>query len=106
SELRPYSNTELNKLYEFLVNHPDLAIEIAGYTDSKGTDDYNIALSKARAAAVVNYLKQKGIEEKRLTAAAHGESDPIAPNKKADGSDDPDGRQLNRRVELKIIDVK
>ncbi len=106
AELRPYSNTELNNLHEFLKSHPDLAVEIAGYTDSKGTDEYNNALSKARAEAVVNYLKQKGIDQKRLTAVGHGKADPVAPNKKADGSDDPDGRQLNRRVELKIIDVK
>ncbi|HXB39775.1 MAG TPA: OmpA family protein, partial [Bacteroidia bacterium] len=104
--LRPYSNVELNKLYDFLIKHPNLAVEISGYTDSKGTDGYNANLSMERANAVINFLVEKGIKKERLTANGYGKSDPIAPNKKADGTDNPEGRQLNRRVELKIIDVK
>jgi len=106
SELRPNSNVELNRLYNFLIKHPNLAIEIAGYTDSKGTDDYNSNLSLARATAVINFLIEKGVAKERLVAVGLGKSDPLAPNQKADGTDDPDGRQLNRRVEIKITDIK
>jgi len=106
STLRPYSNVELNRLYTFLDKHPNLAIEIAGYTDSKGTDEYNNNLSQARANAVINYLENKGIKKERMIAQGRGKADPIAPNQKIDGSDSPDGRQLNRRVELKIIEIK
>jgi len=104
--LRPYSNVELNRLFNFLTKHSSLAVEIAGYTDSKGNDDYNTALSIERAMAVINYLVEKGIKKERMVAVGYGKTDPLAPNQKTDGSDNPDGRQLNRRVELKIIDIK
>lgn len=106
SELRPYSNVELNRLTDFLNKYPNLSVEITGYTDSKGTDDYNKALSLARANAVVNFLIEKGIKKERMVAAGFGKSHPVAPNQNADGSDSPDGRQLNRRVELKITKIK
>jgi outer membrane protein OmpA-like peptidoglycan-associated protein len=89
-----------------MVKHPQLAIEIGGFTDSKGTDEYNVALSKGRANAVVNYLIEKGIPKERMVVMGHGKANPIAPNVNTDGSDNPEGRQLNRRVELKIIDTK
>jgi outer membrane protein OmpA-like peptidoglycan-associated protein/tetratricopeptide (TPR) repeat protein len=104
--LRPYSSTELNTLYNFLTNHPELAVEISGYTDSKGTDDYNTKLSIERANAVITYLATRGIDRSRMVAIGLGETNPLAPNKNSDGSDSPDGRQLNRRVELKIVDLK
>jgi outer membrane protein OmpA-like peptidoglycan-associated protein len=106
TELRPYSNVELNKLYDFMLKYPHLAIEIAGYTDSKGTDEYNVALSKGRADAVVTYLIEKGVPKERMIAIGYGKANPVAPNLNTDGSDNPEGRQLNRRVELKIIDIK
>jgi outer membrane protein OmpA-like peptidoglycan-associated protein len=106
ADLRKSSNVELNRLYDFLVKHPNLAVEISGYTDSKGTDDYNNKLSTDRALAVTEFLVSKGISKERLTAVGCGKSDPIAPNEKTDGSDDPSGRQLNRRVELKITDIR
>jgi len=104
--LHSYSNVELNRVYDFLIKHPNLSIEIAGYTDSKGDDEYNKKLSTERAMAVVNYLLEKGIKKERLIGVGRGKADPLAPNQNADGSDNPDGRQMNRRVELKIIEIK
>ncbi|MES2593522.1 MAG: OmpA family protein [Bacteroidota bacterium] len=103
--LRQESNVELNKLLSFLNKYPKLVVEITGNTDSKGTDEYNQTLSQERAQAVVKYIIEKGIKAKRLKAKGYGASQPNAPNENKDGSDNPEGRQLNRRVELKIIGI-
>ena len=104
--LRKISNVELRNIIRFLNKYPKIVVEISGYTDSKGTAEYNLKLSDERAAAVVNYLIEKGISKTRLTSKGYGESSPDALNQNADGTDNPEGRQLNRRVELKIIDIK
>ena len=83
--------------------NPELIVEIQSHTDSKGNDNYNIKLSQKRAESVVTYLTQKGISSKRLVAKGYGESRPIAPNDKPDGSDNPEGRAKNRRTDFKII---
>lgn len=83
--------------------NPELIVEIQSHTDSKGNDQYNIKLSQKRAESVVVYLTQKGINTKRLVAKGYGESKPIAPNDKPDGSDNPEGRAKNRRTDFKII---
>ena len=82
---------------------PNAIIEIGSHTDSTGSDEYNIRLSQRRSESVVRYLVGKGIPEAKLEARGYGESIPIAPNSNPDGSDNPEGRQLNRRTELKII---
>jgi outer membrane protein OmpA-like peptidoglycan-associated protein len=105
ANLRKTSNVELRNVYNLLMRYPNIVIEIGAYTDSKGTTSYNEQLSKERAEAVVNFLIEKGIPKSRLAASSYGERMPVAPNEKADGSDNADGRQLNRRVELKIIQV-
>lgn len=69
-------------------------IEVAGHTDSRGSDEYNINLSQQRAEAVRNYLVSKGIAADRLSAKGYGESQPVA------GNDTDEGRFKNRRVEL------
>ena len=74
-------------------------VQITGYTDSIGTDQVNIPLSKARAAAVVAAL-QPALPGVTLNATGLGASDPVAPNTKPDGSDNPPGRALNRRVTI------
>lgn len=74
--------------------------EVAGHTDSKGTDEYNNRLGQRRAIAVVEYLKRAGVPSDRLLVRSYGETQPIAPNTRSDGSDDPEGRALNRRVEI------
>lgn len=74
------------------------AIQVDGYTDSKGSDSYNLRLSKRRAAAVRTYLAQQ-VPGKSIKAAGHGEAHPVAPNTK-NGKDNPAGRAKNRRVTI------
>lgn len=90
-------------LYKILIDNPNIIVQIASHTDSKGTDSYNLSLSKKRAKSVVNYLLKLGIDKKRLTSQGFGESKPIAANQHADGSDNPEGRQLNRRTDFQIV---
>lgn len=97
STLRDESKTELDKLTELLTNNPSMKIEISSHTDSKGSDDYNLKLSQARAQSVVDYLIGKGIKPERMTAKGYGESSPRATN------DTEEGRQQNRRTEFKIL---
>lgn len=75
-------------------------IEVAGYTDSKGSDNYNLALSKRRAEAVANYLISKGVSNSKIKFVGYGKSRPISPNENPDGTDNPDGRARNRRTEI------
>jgi len=82
---------------------PRVKVELSSHTDSKGDDDYNIDLSQRRAESVVKYLIRKGIDRDRLVAKGYGETKPIAPNKNPDGSDNPEGRQKNRRTEFRFI---
>ncbi|OFY63271.1 MAG: hypothetical protein A3H98_02975 [Bacteroidetes bacterium RIFCSPLOWO2_02_FULL_36_8] len=98
------SEKDINLLHTFLLEHPDIKVEIGAHTDSKGSTEYNISLSQLRAQTVVNFLVAKGIEKKRLVAKGYGETQPIAANELSDGSDYPEGRQMNRRVEFKIIE--
>ena len=82
---------------------PNGVVEIGSHTDSIGTEEYNMDLSQKRSESVVSYLISKGIAADRLVAKGYGMSMPIAPNKNKDGSDNPEGRQLNRRTEMKIV---
>ncbi len=105
AELRPESYPELDKAVEFLKKYPYIKVELAGHTDSVGSESYNLRLSQRRAEAVRRYLISKGISPDRLIAKGYGESQPIAPNTNPDGTDNPEGRALNRRVEFRIISV-
>jgi OmpA-OmpF porin, OOP family len=78
-------------------------IEIGSHTDSIGTDLYNMKLSQKRSESIVSYLISKGISGDRLVAKGYGMRIPIAPNTNDDGSDNPEGRQLNRRTEIKVV---
>jgi OmpA-OmpF porin, OOP family len=82
---------------------PNAIVEIGSHTDSIGSDVYNENLSQRRSESVVNYLNGKGITMDKLVAKGYGASQPIAPNSKPDGSDNPEGRQKNRRTEFKIV---
>jgi outer membrane protein OmpA-like peptidoglycan-associated protein len=97
SELLSFSFVELDKLYDILSKQPSLNIEIRGHTDDIGSDQYNKTLSIKRAAAVYNYLLEKGIEKKRMKYRGFGNKVPISNN------DTEEGRSLNRRVEIIII---
>ncbi len=90
-------------LLKILIANPRIIVEIGSHTDSKGDDNYNLKLSQRRAESVVKYLISKGIDKDRLSAKGYGESVAIAKNENADGSDNPEGRQMNRRTEFKII---
>ena len=101
--LRPESVMILNEMAETLHQNPYLQIKVAGHTDSIGSRAYNKELSMRRAEAVYGYLVARGIDPSRLWGpTGYGESRPIAPNKNADGSDNPEGRAQNRRAELNV----
>lgn len=91
----------LDRAAETLRAHRGVPVEVAGHTDSKGSFTYNLNLSTLRAKAVKEYLVSKGVSAHRLSFKGYGESDPIADNQNADGSDNPEGRARNRRVELR-----
>jgi len=95
--LKSQSFVELNKVVDFLKQNNSVEIEIAGHTDNKGSDGYNLNLSQGRSQSVVDYLISQGIESFRLTAHGYGESKPI------DTNDTDDGRANNRRVEFTIL---
>lgn len=91
------SYKELNELIEYLKFKETVVIEIAGHTDDVGEDASNQKLSEARATTVCNYLISKGIAAKRVVAKGYGETQPISPNST------PEGRQQNRRTEVRIL---
>ncbi len=96
-------NTIDTTIYRILSEIPDIVVEISSHTDNRGEKDYNLKLSRQRAENVAKYLNEKGVAENRIVAKGYGESKPIAPNKNPDGTDNPGGRQRNRRTEFTII---
>lgn len=102
SFLRPASKDELNKIQAYMAGKPMVELQIDGHADWIGTVEYNLALSERRAKTAYLYLLEKGIKDQRLTYQFYGESVPIAPNQNQDGTDNANGRQLNRRCEFKI----
>jgi outer membrane protein OmpA-like peptidoglycan-associated protein/tetratricopeptide (TPR) repeat protein len=94
----------LEALKSILTNYPDLKIEISGYTDAKGSTEYNKKLADKRAQAVIGYLKSSAIPESRFIKKAFGESNFAAVNTNGDGTDNPEGRKYNRRVAFGIVD--
>lgn len=98
SVLKPGADSTLDQLAEFLREYPDRRLLIEGHTDSRGTDSYNVALSRDRANAVRVALLDRGIPADRLQSKALGESFPLASN------DTSAGRQENRRVEVIVSD--
>ncbi|MFT4681719.1 MAG: outer membrane protein OmpA-like peptidoglycan-associated protein [Granulosicoccus sp.] len=102
ASLKATSKKELNKLYYFLKDNSGVSIVVEGHTDSKGDDAYNMRLSQTRAESVVRYLTNMGISNSKLRAIGYGEKRPIAINQNVDGSDNPSGRALNRRIEIGV----
>jgi outer membrane protein OmpA-like peptidoglycan-associated protein len=92
------SYAELNKLEKLLKENSQYKIKIAGHTDNVGSAEFNKQLSEKRAAAVVEYLKKKGIDSRRLSSVGFGEEKPLATN-----DDEKEGRELNRRTEFEIV---
>ena len=97
SELLPRSNVELDKLVQILRENVNMEIEIIGHTDNMGDFNYNMTLSRRRSTQVMEYLIKNGIAAKRLAANGFGSTQPIAPN------DVEESRQMNRRVEFRIL---
>ncbi|HRD42135.1 MAG TPA: OmpA family protein [Ferruginibacter sp.] len=96
-ELKPGSQTELNKVVQLLNDNPALKIEITGHTDNIGNPADNLILSENRAKSVVKYLIANGIAPGRLMSKGYGQTRPIAPN------NSEENRAQNRRTELKVL---
>ncbi|MEF3168512.1 MAG: OmpA family protein [Deltaproteobacteria bacterium] len=96
SAIQPGAYAEIDRMAQVLQQYPETRIRIEGHTDSTGSEQANLDLSQRRAEAVKNALISRGIAPERLTALGYGESRPIASNAT------PEGRQLNRRVEVFI----
>jgi len=96
--LKPGADLSLDRLAGYLRAHPDTRLRIEGHTDSRGSDEYNDALSQRRADAVARALERRGVPADSLEALGRGKSYPVATN------DTPAGRQQNRRVEIVFSD--
>jgi outer membrane protein OmpA-like peptidoglycan-associated protein len=96
TEVRPGLYSEINRVAGVLNQYPDTFIRVEGHTDSKGSSEYNMNLSKRRSDAVKTLLIQRGVAYSRIEVVGFGETMPVATN------DTEAGRQKNRRVEIKI----
>lgn len=92
--LRPTTRERLARLSGIISSHPGLILQVEGYTDSTGSDEFNQKLSERRAQTTRSYLIEQGVDEKIITAEGFGKANPIAENSTAGG------RQKNRRVEI------
>jgi outer membrane protein OmpA-like peptidoglycan-associated protein len=100
SEILKGSIPELDKLYQLMAGNRELKVEIGGHTDDTGSDEFNQKLSEDRALSVVKYLTEKGISADKLIYRGYGKSTPVQDNSTAEG------RRLNRRTEVKILETK
>lgn len=98
AKIKPRSFGDLTRIADILQQFPNVRFYIDGHTDNVGNDTYNLALSRRRAAAVVTFLENKGVDGRQLESRGFGESRPIESNSS------PGGRQLNRRVEISLIE--
>ena len=105
AELKSEADSELQKAADIIRQKGKGLILISGYTDSKGTDAYNKRLSLARAQAVKNWFEAQGLHQNYQTEGL-GAANPVAPNTNDDGSDNPEGRAKNRRVEIIVYKTK
>ncbi len=95
--IKPHSLPDLNNLAKLLIKHDDWKLHITGHTDDVGNDEDNMKLSERRAKAVELYLAQEGVPASKLIVDWFGETQPV------DSNDTPEGRQKNRRVEMKVV---
>ena len=95
--LKPESKVSLEDLAVIFIKYPETDILIEGHTDSTGSEEHNLTLSRQRAQSVANYLAKQNVYPTRFTIMGYGESQPIATN------DSEEGRARNRRVELGIV---
>jgi outer membrane protein OmpA-like peptidoglycan-associated protein len=100
--LLPKAEATLTKAADFIRERAAGTVRIEGHTDAKGDDAYNQRLSERRADSVRQWLVRQRLGSLRFSSRGFGETQPVAPNARPDGADDPDGRQKNRRVEIVI----
>lgn len=103
--LKPSAAPELQKAADAIRSKGKGTVTIVGHTDAKGNDAYNRKLSLDRANAVKDWLVANGVDQ-TYNVSGEGASKPIAPNTNGDGSDNPEGRAKNRRVEINISSTK
>ena len=96
----------IDDVIKVMKDNPYMIISIESHTDSKGSDEYNVTLSKKRATGARSYLIRQGISGSRIKVKYFGESKPAFPNENADGSDNEVGRYKNRRTEFKVVSNK
>ena len=87
---------ELNRVAQIMKKYPQTTILVEGYTDSTGSEEYNLKLSERRAESVKRQLVHDGVQQSRITTQGYGQSNPVASNSTAEG------RAMNRRVEIRI----
>ena len=100
AELKSGAMRTIDQLVTFLKDNPERTVNVEGYTDSVGSDNFNLGLSQRRADAVRTALTSRGVEATRIAARGYGESSPVASN------DTAEGRQRNRRIEIVISNVQ
>jgi outer membrane protein OmpA-like peptidoglycan-associated protein len=104
ADIRPDAAEELDKIVQFLIDNPQMNLELGAHTDSRASTAYNLKLSQRRAESAVKYIIQRGVSNDRIKPKGYGESQLI--NECADGVDCPeDMHQQNRRTEFKIIKI-
>src|SRR6266404_3469132 len=102
ADIRPVAEPTLAAVAKLIQGRKNPKVLIEGYTDSKGSDSYNAKLSDRRSASVKTWFGKHGVNPRSMETHGWGAAKPVAPNTHPDGSDDPDGRQKNRRVEITI----
>ncbi len=100
SGLHPRALKQIQIVSEMLKSDAKRRLRIAGHTDALGEDSYNLRLSQQRAEAVKNQLVELGVNAEQIDTAGMGKLEPLGPNQKSDGTDDPEGRSKNRRAEI------
>ncbi len=101
SDILPKAQETLTKAAAIIKERAKGTVRVEGHTDSKGGDAYNMHLSDRRANSVATWFRSKGgLANMNFAIKGFGATKPVVPNQKADGSDDPEGRQKNRRVEI------
>jgi outer membrane protein OmpA-like peptidoglycan-associated protein len=103
AKLTPKANITLDSIAFILHQNPNWKIRIEAHTDSKGSNKYNTILSEKRANEVNQYFSKQNIVQSRILLFYFGEEQPLQPNQTINGKDDPEARQINRRVKITIL---
>lgn len=103
-DLKPTGQARLTQLASDINRAERVTkIKIVGHTDSKGTEEYNYRLGHRRANTVAAFMGEKGVPRSKMATSSEGELNPVAPNTLPNGKDNPEGRALNRRVEVTTV---